>query len=51
MLLNNLWVVFDDERHLSVKEPYGVVLKLYEVRYGSNETNDTAKIDRQCDHG
>ena len=24
----NLWVVFDDERHLSVKEPYGVVLKL-----------------------
>ena len=24
----NLWVVFDDERHLSLKEPYGVVLKL-----------------------
>lgn len=24
----NLWVVFEDERHLSVKEPYGVVLKL-----------------------
>ena len=24
----NLWVVFDDVRHLSVKEPYGVVLKL-----------------------
>lgn len=24
----NLWVVFGDERHLSVKEPYGVVLKL-----------------------
>ncbi len=24
----NLWVVFDNERHLSVKEPYGVVLKL-----------------------
>lgn len=24
----NLWAVFDDERHLSLKEPYGVVLKL-----------------------
>ena len=24
----NLWVVFDDERHLSLKEPYGVVLRL-----------------------
>lgn len=24
----NLWVVFGDERHLSLKEPYGVVLKL-----------------------
>ena len=24
----NLWVVFDDVRHLSVKEPYGAVLKL-----------------------
>ena len=24
----NLWVVFDNERHLSLKEPYGVVLKL-----------------------
>ena len=28
MTYRNLWVVFDDERHLSVKEPYGVVLKL-----------------------
>ena len=24
----NIWVVFDDARHLSVKEPYGVVLTL-----------------------
>lgn len=24
----NIWVVFDDERHLSLKEPYGTVLKL-----------------------
>ncbi len=28
MTYRNLWVVFGDERHLSVKEPYGVVLKL-----------------------
>lgn len=28
MTYRNLWVVFDDERHLSLKEPYGVVLKL-----------------------
>lgn len=28
MTYRNLWVVFEDERHLSVKEPYGVVLKL-----------------------
>ena len=28
MTYRNLWVVFDDKRHLSVKEPYGVVLKL-----------------------
>ena len=24
----NIWVVFDDIRHLSLKEPYGIVLKL-----------------------
>lgn len=28
MTYRNLWVVFDDERNLSLKEPYGVVLKL-----------------------
>jgi predicted metal-dependent peptidase len=24
----NIWVVFDDARHLSLKEPYGIVLTL-----------------------
>ena len=24
----NIWVVFDDARHLSIREPYGVVLTL-----------------------
>lgn len=28
MTYRNIWVVFDDVRNLSVKEPYGVVLKL-----------------------
>ena len=28
MTYRNIWVVFDDARHLSVKEPYGVVLTL-----------------------